>query len=318
MSGLEQPKQPAGGGFGRFVAEKRAEFQAKCAGQPVSAVSKMAGQAWGALSEAQKQPYKEKFVEAQTKYKADMETFLAAGGVKQKGAGALRTEKRKAKEGKLKKQKDPNAPKRPAGGAYGCFMAANRAAFAKQCPGSITEVAKLAGEKWKAASAAEKEKYEKEYKVKADAYQEAMKSYVPLAVEEEDDKDVEEPPAKKPKISQEEKSADKKEQKEQKKAAAQEKKEEQKEQKKAAAQEKKDGKSAKAKGKAKADVPTMLAEIPPTVLAKADKSGMTEVLKKLLCRDDIKGANISASQAMSALEGAEGLLHPARRALLGA
>merc|ERR1711865_919426 len=88
--------------------------------------------------------YKEKFVEAQTKYKADMETFLAAGGEKQKGAGALRTEKRKAKEGKLKKQKDPNAPKRPAGGAYGCFMAANRAAFAKQCPGSITEVAKLA------------------------------------------------------------------------------------------------------------------------------------------------------------------------------
>merc|ERR1711865_1213907 len=103
--------QPAGGGFGRFVAEKRVEFQAKCAGQPVSAVSKLAGQAWGALSEAQQQPYKEKFVEAQTKYKADMETFLAAGGEKQKGVGALRTEKREAKEGKLKKQKDPNAPK---------------------------------------------------------------------------------------------------------------------------------------------------------------------------------------------------------------
>jgi len=314
MSGLEQPKKPAGGGFGRFVAEKRSEFQAKCAGQPITAVTKMAGQAWKALSEAAQQPYKVKFVAAQKKYEVDMAAFLAAGGEKQKGAAALRTEKRKAKEGNLKKQKDPDAPKRPAGGAYGCFMAANRAEFTKLCPGSMTGVAKLAGEKWKAASAAEKEKYEKEYKVKADAYQEAMKSYVPPAVEEEDDQDVKETPAKKPKISQEEKSADKKEQKDQKKSAAQE----QKEQKKAAAQEKKDGKSAKAKGKAKADVPTMLAEIPPTVLAKADKSGMTEVLKKLLCRDDIKGANISASQAMSALEGAEGLLHPARRALLGA
>jgi len=302
MSGLEQPKKPAGGGFGRFVAEKRSEFAAKCAGQPITAVTKMAGQAWRELSEAAQQPYKEKFVTAQAKYEADMAEFLAAGGEKQKGAAALRTEKRKAKEGKLKKQKDPEAPKRPAGGAYGCFMAANRAEFTKLCPGSITGVAKLAGEKWKAASAADKEKYEKEYKVKADAYQEAMKSYVPPAAEEDDD-DIEETPAKKPKISQEQKTAQKAEEKEQKKAAA---------------QEKKAGKSAKEKGKAKADVPTMLAEIPQTVLAKADKSGMTEVLKKLLCRDDIKGANISPSQAMTALEGAEGLLHPARRALLGA
>jgi len=162
MSGLEQPKKPAGGGFGRFVAEKRSEFQAKCAGQPVSAVSKMAGLAWKALSEAAQQPYKTKFLEAQKKYEVDMVAFLAAGGEKQKGAAALRTEKRKAKEGTLKKQKDPNAPKRPAGGAYGCFIAANRAEFTKQCPGSITGVAKLAGEKWKAVSVAEKEKYEKD------------------------------------------------------------------------------------------------------------------------------------------------------------
>ena len=66
MSGLEQPKKPAGGGFGRFVAEKRSEFQAKCAGQPVSAVSKMAGLAWKALSEAAQQPYKTKFLEVST------------------------------------------------------------------------------------------------------------------------------------------------------------------------------------------------------------------------------------------------------------
>jgi len=301
MSGLEQPKKPAGGGFGRFVAEKRAEFQAKCAGKPVSAVSIMAGQVWGALSEAQKEPYKKKFVEAQAKYTADLATFLAAGGEVQKGAAALRTEKRKAKEGKGTKQKDPNAPKKPAGGAYGCFMAANRAAFSKQCPGSITGVAKLAGEKWKAVSAAEKEKYEKEYKVKAAAYQEAMKSYVPPAVEEKED-DIEESPAKKAKVSGEDKVATK----ENKKAA--------KEEKKAAVANKKPTKSVGKKG---AVVETMLVEIPQTVLAKADKAGMTGALKKLLCRDDIKAAKISPSAAMSALEGAGGLLHKARRELLG-
>jgi hypothetical protein len=301
MSGLEQPKKPAGGGFGRFVAEKRSEFQAKCAGQPVSAVSKMAGLAWKALSEAAQQPYKTKFLEAQKKYEVDMVAFLAAGGEKQKGAAALRTEKRKAKEGTLKKQKDPNAPKRPAGGAYGCFIAANRAEFTKQCPGSITGVAKLAGEKWKAVSVAEKEKYEKIYKVKFDAYQEAMKSYVPPAIEKNDE-DIEETPAKKAKISQEDKASAK----EDKKAAIREKK--------AAAANKKATKSV---GKKSAFVETMLVEIPQTVLAKADKAGMTGALKKLLCRDDIKGAKISPSAAMSALEGAGGLLHKARRELLG-
>jgi len=211
MSGLEQPKKPAGGGFGQFVAEKRKEFQAKCAGQPVSAVSKMAGAEWKALSEAAQAPYKAKFVEAQKKYTADLEAFLAAGGEKQKGAAALRTEKRKAKEGKVKKQSDPNAPKKPVGGAYGCFMAGNRATFQKQCPGSITGVAKLAGEKWKALPAAEKEKYEKEYKAKAEAYQEAMKSYVPPAKESDDA--IEETPAKKPKVAQADKSATKEEKK---------------------------------------------------------------------------------------------------------
>jgi len=302
MSGLEQPKKPAGGGFGRFVVEKRSEFQAKCAGQPVTAVTKMAGTAWKALSEAAQQPYKTKFVEAQKKYEVDMAAFLAAGGEKQKGAAALRTEKRKAKEGTLKKQKDPNAPKRPAGGAYGCFMAANRAEFTKQCPGSMTAVGKLAGEKWRAASAAEKEKYEKEYKVKADAYQEAMKSYVPPAVEKDED-DIEESPAKKAKVSQE----DKKAAKDDKKAAVEEKK--------AAAATKK---ATKTIGKKGAVVETMLVDIPQTVLAKADKAGMAGALKKLLCHDDIKGAKITPSAAMTALEGAGGLLHKAKAALLGA
>merc|ERR1712217_647345 len=116
-----------------------------------------------------------------------MEAFLAAGGVKQKGASARRTEKRKAKEDKAKGKdgKDPNKPKRPAGGAYGCFLSENRAAFQKECPGSVAGVAKLAGERWKVLPAKDKEKYEKAYQVKLTAYQEAMKSYVPATKDEE-------------------------------------------------------------------------------------------------------------------------------------
>ena len=74
--------------------------------------------------------------------------FLEAGGEKQKGSAALRTEKRKAKEGN--KQKDPNAPKKPAGGAYGQFLAEKRTEFTKKCAGQpVTAITKMASVEWK-------------------------------------------------------------------------------------------------------------------------------------------------------------------------
>merc|ERR1719159_2146302 len=99
-----------------------------------------------------------------------MEAFLAAGGEK-------KATKRKGDDGDQKPKKDPDAPKRPAGGAYGQFLAQNRAAFAKQCEGKpVTAVTKLASEKWKQLSEKDKQPFEKEYKAKMAAYQEAMKS----------------------------------------------------------------------------------------------------------------------------------------------
>merc|ERR1712039_465011 len=94
--------------------------------------SKMAGEAFKKLSDAQKKPYQQKYETAKEKFEKDMAAFLAAGGEKQKGAAALRAEKRKAKEGK--KKKDPNAPKRPAGGAYGQFLAENRSKIVSSLP----------------------------------------------------------------------------------------------------------------------------------------------------------------------------------------
>merc|ERR1712176_768378 len=77
----------------------------------------------------------------------------------------------------------------------------------------------------------------------------------------------------------------------------------------------------KAKGKAKAKATASAADeadIPSGVLARAEKANIVTALRKLLVRDDIKSANISAEKALVALEEAGGLLHPARRALLGA
>jgi len=201
---LEQPKKPVGGAYGQFLAEKRAEFTKQCAGQKASAISTLAGEKWKAISDTEKPKYQTLYEQAKTKFDADMAKFLAAGGEKSKGVTALRSEKLKAKEGGGKKVKDANKPKKPAGGAYGCFLAKNRSTFQKECPGSITGVAKLAGQKWKELSDAEKEPFEKEYKVKYAEYHEAMKSYVPPAgAEDEDDEggDAATPPAKKAKMA---------------------------------------------------------------------------------------------------------------------
>merc|ERR1719208_579498 len=113
---------------------------------------------------------------AKAKFEKDMAAFLAAGGEKQKGAAALRTEKRKAKEGK--KQKDPNAPKKPVGGAYGQFLAEKRPEFTKKCEGQpMTAVGRMAGEQWKLLSDAEKKPYEAKYARKAEEYKRALAEY---------------------------------------------------------------------------------------------------------------------------------------------
>ncbi len=36
---------------------------------------------------------------------------------------------------RMKKERDPDKPKQPAGGSFGCFMGRNRAEFQKQCKG---------------------------------------------------------------------------------------------------------------------------------------------------------------------------------------
>merc|ERR1719473_970153 len=63
------------------------------------------------MTDAKKAPYLKKYEEAKVQFDKDMAAFLANGGEVTKGARALRTEKRKAKEAK---KKDPNAPKKPA------------------------------------------------------------------------------------------------------------------------------------------------------------------------------------------------------------
>merc|ERR1712039_99623 len=182
---------------GVFTTEKRPDFQKKCAGQPVSAVSKMASEEWKKLSEVQKAPYQKKYEELKAKFDKVMAAFLGAGGVKEKGITAQRAEKRKAKEEKRAK-KDPNAPKRPAGGGYGVFMNENRQKIISSLPKDhkMTDVAKAAGVQWKAMSEAAKKPYEDKFKKKQAEFSKAMEEYKKANpntdADEEDEEDGEE------------------------------------------------------------------------------------------------------------------------------
>merc|ERR1719498_1053086 len=161
-----------------------------CAGQAMSAVSKMGGEAWKKMSDAQKAPYQKKYEEAKEQFDKNMKAFLDAGGEKTKGAAALRSEKRKAKGAK---KKDPNAPKKPAGGAYGVFLAENREKIVKSLPAGhkITDVSKAAGEQWKALPAAAKKPYEDKYQKAMVEYQKAMEEYKKTNGGDEDEDDDE-------------------------------------------------------------------------------------------------------------------------------
>merc|ERR1719161_549667 len=102
-----------------------------------------------------------------------MNEFKAAGGEVQK-------RKRKGKDGSSKRRKkDKNAPKKPAGGAYGVFLAAKREEIKASLPKDhkITDVSKAAGAKWKALSAAAKKPFEDQYQAKAKEYKAAMEEY---------------------------------------------------------------------------------------------------------------------------------------------
>ena len=65
---LKQPKKPAGGAFGSFMAAKRADFQEQCPGKPVKVVMQLAGETWKKLSEEEKASYQKTYEDAKAKY----------------------------------------------------------------------------------------------------------------------------------------------------------------------------------------------------------------------------------------------------------
>merc|ERR1712136_107496 len=270
--------------MGVFVGEKRAEFQKACEGKPVSEVSKMAGEEWKKLSEQDRKPYQKKYEAAKQQYDQDLAAFLANGGTKEKSAAALRKDAMKLKEAK-KASKDKDAPKRPAGGAYGQFLAEKREEIKQSLPAGhkMTDVAKQAGEMWKSLPADGRQKFEEAYKTANEEYKRQKKIYSAQKVDlpevlEGEEPVVQETPPKQP--------AQKRE------------------------------RDVTSSGQSKRGRPKKTAGISDEVLAKARAAGHETKLLALATRPEIIAAGVSPEPLLKALEESGGSVHKAKKALL--
>jgi len=194
MANLEEPTKP-GSSYWLWIGETRAQLTKEAGTGKGSVVGKLAGEKWKAMSAAQKAPFEKKVATAKAEYEKAMEKFVAAGGVKGKRR-AEKAEVKKArgdKKAKKEARKASGAPKRPAN-AYCLWLGDNRAALAKEAgSNSIPAVGKLAGEKWKAMSAAAKAPYDKKATALKAEYEKALEEWKKNApAEEEGDEDEDE------------------------------------------------------------------------------------------------------------------------------
>ncbi|CAE8623589.1 unnamed protein product [Polarella glacialis] len=140
----------------------------------MSEVAKAAGVEWKGMTPAAKASYEKKATQEKAAYVKALAEFKKAGGTV---AGRKSKKTKEGKEGK--KVKDLNAPKKPVGGAYGVFLAAKREEIKASLPAgsAVSEVAKKAGEMWKAITGSVKAGYQAVFVEKAKAYKAASELY---------------------------------------------------------------------------------------------------------------------------------------------
>lgn len=166
-----QPKKAATAYF-LWLSDNREAIQKELGSKLAPAVSKMAGERWAKLPADTKAPYEAKARLAKADYDKAMESFKAEGGL---------TAPRKRKGGAMavKAPKDPNVPKKPAGGGYGVFLSMHREELVKSLPKGhkVTDVSKAAGERWKLLTEADKRPYNEEFAAKMAMYKKALEEW---------------------------------------------------------------------------------------------------------------------------------------------
>lgn len=281
----------------------------------LGAVAKEVSVRWAALGEAEKKVLEDKAAEDRQRYAKEFAAYLEASDP----AGTLR-----------KKYQDL-IPKKPMT-AYFLFSqdAANRekAAEALKAAGTaepaMKQITGKLAEMWKAASAEEKAPFEERCKKEQVEFLEKQKVWqatpefaeIEKAEKAQEEKkkqeaaEAEQPEGEETKGRKRGRSVAK-EAKEAKEPAAKAKEPKSPAEKKAKAAE---AKPAKKEKKGAAPEPW----IDAGVLAEATKAGLEGSLRNLAARPEIVASGKSSKEILAALQASSGLVHPARRALLGA
>lgn len=173
---MVEPKKPPNA-YWMWMGDNREKICAELGGTKKGpAVSKVAGDRWRVMSEADKAPYVKKAETQRLEYQKALQEFTMSGGQK-----AKRGEKRRKEEDpnvskrarKLERKETARAigkPTRPVN-AYWLWLNDNRAQIQKDAgTNKIGKVGKLAGERWKNLSAAEKAPYENKAEERKKAY----------------------------------------------------------------------------------------------------------------------------------------------------
>ncbi|CAE8706486.1 unnamed protein product, partial [Polarella glacialis] len=289
----EAPKKPVGGAYGIFLADNREAIKKSLpADAKITDVTKEAGKQWAVLSEEAKKPFQDRYIEKSEVYKKESEEY--------KKTHVADDDEEPAKGGKkAKKEKDPDAPKKPAGGAYAVYLADNREKINKSLPEGhkMTDVAKEAGRQWKELSEEARKPFQDRYLEKSEVYKKAKEEYMKKTGktgddEEEEEEGVEETsPAKKQKASP----------------------------KKRAAPASTEAPAAK-RGRpgAKASAAPEAPEIDSSVMTEATGLNLHVALKNLAARPDVLSSGKSHKELLEALKGNNGLVNKAKASLLGA
>mmetsp|Transcript_36001 Transcript_36001/g.57606 ORF Transcript_36001/g.57606 Transcript_36001/m.57606 type:complete len:835 (+) Transcript_36001:284-2788(+) len=168
-----------------FTQDMRTEIKEKQPDLSFAEMNKLLGVRWAEASAEVKEKYGKLQEKDQERYDNEMKDYTPAEGYNKSGKLITETKPKASKkeddgtEKKVKKKKDPNAPK-SAKNSYSYFVKEQGAKIKEEQPElSFGDRNKLLGSKWKELSAEDKEKYEALAKDDKARYDKEMSTYHP-------------------------------------------------------------------------------------------------------------------------------------------
>jgi len=190
---LVEPTKPANA-YWMWMGDNREKIVKDLGTAKGPQVSKLAGERWKGMTEAERAPYVKKAEAKKAEYDKALQEFLDKGGQKAKRkekASKGEPQTKRARRLELKEKRiAAGKPTRPQN-AYWIWLCENRPKFVKEAgTGNVGKVGKLAGERWKSMSAAEKEPFEKQAQARKAAYEAELAKWKASAKAQGDEGDA--------------------------------------------------------------------------------------------------------------------------------